>query len=74
MGNILREVRQGDGGDKQKMTKTKKNENETLDQRSLRIAKAVLRKPDAIVKRLGGMQKPEARRIILKLTGKKAKK
>jgi len=56
------------------MTKTKKNENETLDQRALRIARAVLRKPDAMVKRLGGMQKPEARRIILKLTGKKAKK
>jgi len=74
MGNILREVRQGDGGDKQKMVKTINIENETLDQRSLRIAKAVLRKPDAIVKRLGGMQKPEARRIILKLTGKKAKK
>jgi len=55
------------------MTKTKKNENETLDQRALRIARAVLRKPDAMVKRLGGMQKPEARRIILKLTVKKEK-
>ena len=51
----------------------KKRELSVFEKHQLKIAKSTLRMPDAMVGVMGGPTKAEARKIILKLTGKKAK-
>ena len=52
---------------------TRKRELSVFDIHQLRIAKSTLRMTDEGANVMGGPSKAEARRIILKLTGKKAK-
>jgi hypothetical protein len=51
----------------------KKRELSVFEYHQLRIAKATLRMTDEGANVMGGPTKAEARKIILKLTGKKAK-
>jgi hypothetical protein len=55
------------------MNVTRKHELSVFNKHQLKIAKSTLRMPDAMVGVMGGPTKAEARKIILKLTGKKAK-
>jgi hypothetical protein len=51
----------------------KKRELSVFEKHQLKIAKSTLMMPDAMANVMGGPTKAEARRIILKLTGKVAK-
>ena len=51
----------------------KKRELSVGEKHQLKIARATLRMPDAIANVMGPPSKAEARRIVFKLTGKKAK-
>jgi hypothetical protein len=49
-----------------------KRELGVFDRHQLKIARDTLRKPDAMVAVMGGMNKEQARKVIVRITGESA--